>query len=149
MDVSYYERFPCVLREALKKEEVSFLKDGIEPIMDFESFHAYRGIFRTGEEKTFDDITEKDFKSFAEAGRKWSPRICREKIRFYSCSVYTELSDIKAALKFPQEDRRIAYGPVDAKNGCVYFGKFDSHVDWWLYEKHTNFWKDFRILNYE
>ena len=79
MYASYYERFPCFLREALNKNEVSFLNDGIEPVTDFKSFHAYRVIFRTGEEKVFNDITEKDFESFAEAGRKWAPRICREK----------------------------------------------------------------------
>ena len=96
--------------------------------------------------KDFSTITSHDFKSFAELGRKWSPRICREKVRFYSCSVYKELDDIKVALKFPQEDRRIAKGLIISNNGCIHRSSIDSHVDWWLYEKITDFWNSFRII---
>ena len=62
MDLKFYEKFPCCFKTALKRGEVSFTE---EPQIIYETFEAYRGIFR---EKggNFSSITFDDFLSYAE-----------------------------------------------------------------------------------
>ena len=88
MDIRFYEKFPCCFKNALKSGEVIFSQ---EPQIYFNSFRAYRGIFRT-EGGNFSKITFDDFLSYAEKGKTYNPRF-GPKDSFYSCSLYENHSD--------------------------------------------------------
>lgn len=143
MDLSLYEKFPCCFKNALKSGEVAF---SCAPQITFKSLDVFRGIFR---EKggDFSNITFNDFYSYAELGRKYNPRF-GTKDSFYSCSVYKDYKECSTALKFPnpKEDRQISKGPINQNDGCIRERVEDSHVDYWIYEKHSNFWINFKIV---
>lgn len=148
MNEDFYMKFPSVLRDALLSGKIS-LPDNLE--VEFNSFTAYRGIFRN-DNIPFIPLERKDFDSQAEkALRTGNARKNRRRavddIGLYSCSVYTDISDIQVALKIPQYDRCIAKGTVSGKNGCIRRSFDTSHVDWWLYEKTSDFWNDFELVS--
>lgn len=149
MDENFYMKFPSVLREALLSSDVAF--DDM-PQISFASFKAYRGIFRK-KDKPFIPLERSDFDSQAEKSvrisdneRRRNRRRMSDGIGFYSCSVYKELDEISAALRFPQDDRRIAQVQVAEQDGCIRCSHETSHVDWWLYENTSSFWKDCTLI---
>lgn len=142
MDESFYNKFPCCFKEALVSEKVAFSK---EPVIDFTEFYAYRGIFRE-KGKNFSDIGYRDFLSYAELGKPYRPSLgLRDS--YYSCSMYEDFDTCSTALKFPneKEDRKIAKGPVTKENGCIQRNEKNSHVDWWIYSEHSNFWEQYKL----
>ena len=143
MDLEFYEKFPCCFKNALKRGEVSFTE---EPQIIYETFEAYRGIFR---EKgcNFSNINFNDFLSYAEKGKTYNPRF-GSKDSFYSCSLYKNIEECKKALVFPnpKEDRQISLGPIIQSDGCIRERLKDSHVDFWIYENHSEFWKQYKIV---
>lgn len=143
MDLKFYEKFPCCFKNALKRGDVSFTE---EPQIIYETFEAYRGIFRD-KGGNFSSITFDDFLSYAEKGKTYNPRF-GSKDSFYSCSLYKNLEECKKALVFPnpKEDRQISLGPVIQSDGCIRERLKDSHVDFWIYENHSNFWTKYRIV---
>ena len=144
MDSTFYDKFPCCFKEALISGKVIFSK---EPIIDFATFYAYRGIFRE-KGRSFSDIAYTDFLSYAEQGRPYRPFL-GSKDRYYSCSMYENFDECAAALKFPneKEDRAIAKGPVTKENGCIQRNGKDSHVDWWIYSQHSLFWEQYKQVD--
>lgn len=149
MDKEFYMKFPSVFREALVSKIVSFDED---PETSFETFKAYRGIFRKNN-KPFVPLDKTDFESQAEKSlrlnnneQRNNRREINDKLGFYSCSVFTDINDISAALKFPQNDRCIVEGPVSDENGCIRHASDNSHVDWWLYEKTGDFWNEYKVV---
>lgn len=135
--------YPLCFKDALKRGDVAFLED---PQVTFESFNAYRGIFRD-KGGNFSNITFDDFLSYAELGKPYNPRYGR-KDSYYSCSEYKNLDECKKALVFPnpKEDRQISIGPVCQEDGCIKVSQTDSHVDFWIYENHTDFWTQYKIV---
>ena len=149
MNNNFYMKFPSVFRNALVSGLVSFETD---PEITFKTFNAYRGVFRKKGE-SFIPLTKLDFESQAEKQEKLNNNIQRRNRRqikdnlgFYSCSVFTDKTDILAALKFPQDDRCVVSGPVSDSNGCIRRSSENSHIDWWLYENTEEFWKDYIVV---
>lgn len=142
MDKYFYLKFPSVFKMALQSGKVSF-EEEVE--VNYDEFEAFRGIFRR-EGESFSPLSRDDFKSQAEQGKKPSARNGGNSSSFYSCSVYTDYKDIEVALNFPKQDRKIAKGVISQDNGCIYKSKDVSHVDWWLYEETSEFWKDYSII---
>ena len=62
--------------------------------------------------------------------------------------LYKNLEECKKALHFPNpnEDRKISLGPVMQSDGCIRESLKDSHVDFWIYENHSEFWRQYKII---
>ncbi len=149
MNINFYMKFPSVFRDDLISGIVAF---ETEPEVTFKTFNAYRGVFKKKGE-TYVPITKLDFESQAEKQERVNNNIQRrnrsqikDRLGFYSCSVFTDKTDIFTALKFPQDDRCVVSGSVSDTNGCIRRSSDNSHIDWWLYETTEDFWKYFRVV---
>ena len=119
------DKFPVIIRE---KEGFVFPK-GTK--FEYEPFIAYRGIER--KENDYTDVTELDFRSYAELGKK-SRRIDTDDPSYFSVSLYTDRKGVENALCFPRKNRKIAKGKVCCEIGPILMKNRDGHVDWWLYD---------------
>lgn len=127
-NIVFYDKFPVLLREALKKGEV-FFPEGIE--IDYVPFPAFRMVFREEGDNT--PVSRNDFCSYAELGKK--PRgMDIDNIGRYSASLYRTRQSVVNALKLPRPGKKLIEGLVYSKGGPCYKGG-NEHVDWWLYEE--------------
>lgn len=124
-------KFPTVLREKLKNGEIELPND-VE--FEYNPIHAFRAIVR--EQDDFSPICRKDFKSYAELGRK--------KLRgqsydvsspnYYGVSCFTNREKVELALHFPNPHKKLAEGYVYQEGGPQQRNDETRHVCWWLYE---------------
>ena len=137
-DNAYYLRFPSVLRKALQNGEVSFDSD---VKWEYTSFTVFRGITREKDESL--EIRRSDFLSYAELNKQ--PRGMECNIGWYSCSCFTDSTELEAALKLPRYNKKIMRGLIKPEYGPQKTNTKTGHVDWWLYEN-TEVEKEFKVI---
>lgn len=133
----YYEKFPDVLKNALKENKVTFPTELQKRYKDIDV--VYRGIRLVKGKK--ESIDRTDFLSQAE--RKL-PDTDYEDIGSYSCSCFEDLEELELAFKLPRKNKAIAIGRIREINGPIWKNKEDSHIHWFLY-KDANTVEDFHI----
>lgn len=132
-----YNKFPSVLKNALKNEGLEFPE---ETQYEYKPIITFRGIQRAQEIKDSEIdsfvICWDDFKSYAELGKK--PRGCNtNNASYYSCSLFLSEEPLKAALKLPKPNKIICKGKIIDDYGPVYINYDTGHVDLWLYKNAT------------
>lgn len=146
------EKFPDVLKSALKTNKVSF--SGIGNILcDFERIpRAIRVITR--EQDNNSPICEKDFLSHIERYRlgeriKGVSEETEKDIGYYSCSFYEEKSKDKLIriMKLPKKRKRMIVGYIVKNNGIICTNE-DGHIHLWLY-KDSKIHEQFSYVNSE
>lgn len=128
--IELYSKFPVFLRNKLTTKEIEF-PTGTR--FEYESFTAFRGIFREPEDNT--PLNIEDMRSYYELGKR--PRGMRNDDNdagLYSVSLYRSYDDIAMAFYFPKPGKKLAQGKVFPEGGPQYSAVETSHVDWWLYE---------------
>lgn len=133
----YYEKFPDVLKNALKENKVTFPTELQKRYKDIDV--VYRGIRLVKGKK--ESIDRTDFLSQAE--RKL-PDTDYEDIGSYSCSCFEDLEELELAFKLSRKNKAIAIGRIREINGPIWKNKEDSHIHWFLY-KDANAVEDFHI----
>lgn len=137
-DNAYYLRFPSVLHKALQNGEVSFDSD---VKWEYTPFTVFRGITREKNESL--EIRRSDFLSYAELNKK--PRGMECNIGWYSCSCFTDSTELEAALKLPRYNKKIMSGLIKPEYGPQKTNTKTGHVDWWLYEN-TEVETEFKVI---
>lgn len=121
MENDYYDKFPAILKNALKNETVIFPKH-IE--YKYKSLYVYRGVKITANKQNID---ESDFLSQIEITVKfpWAAarNIDKTNIEFYSCSCYTNLALMEKITHFPYKNKAIAQGEINDKLGAKDYNK--------------------------
>ena len=141
MNTDFYSNFSTTLRIALQAGIVSF--DGIDFEENFEPIIAFRGVFRNPGD-SIGEITREDFCSQEEKGRKWRPILGKNRLFNFSCSMFTDVEELKLALKFPGcGDRHIISGKITKEAGGITREKQSSHIHWWLYKNCGSFYETF------
>ncbi|MBQ5540395.1 MAG: hypothetical protein IIU03_09195 [Bacteroidales bacterium] len=132
MEQNYYDRFPDVLKQALKNGLISLEKEDI--LWDYPSFRVFRIIKRKKGEDFV--LNEKDFWSKPEllgsTGRV--PTAADEcEAGYYSCSFFTETEPLEILFKLPKPQKKLAEGNLESIYGPVRINDGTKHVDCWLY----------------
>lgn len=126
----YYRKFPAILQEKLKNNDICF-PEGTQ--FDYEPLLAFRGITRDVDDNT--PVNRKDMMSYFESGS--IPRGIEnyeKAATYYSASLFEDPNMLRQALKFPRPNKKIAEGYVH-KDGGPKFQSSKGHIDWWLFEK--------------
>ena len=122
----FFDRFPFVMRHALKEEKICFPSDAEK---EFDDIMVYRGI-RLVEGKK-EHIDKSDFLSQVE--RKL-PGIDENDIYEYSCSCFENIEELKLSYKIPRKNKAIAKGRLKSVKGCIIRDCKNTHINWFLYE---------------
>ena len=131
IDKKTLEKFPFLIRRAIETNS-RFFEDGT--LWDYEPFEAFRKVRK--------DYSMQDFLSYAALGKV--PRGANmNSDSYYACSLFTEVTRLRAALKLTPRDCTVV-GNVQAVYGPSRIR--ESHVDWWLYEG-VNVAKSFRVFD--
>ena len=140
-----YDKFAEPLREALKSGIVAFPK-GVQ--FEFTPFWAYRGIIRKSNQSL--ELGPDDFRSQMQRPnrRPGSRVVAMDCIGQYSCSLFTDLSQLKINFHLLGNNKRIAYGLVKDINGFQKTTPETTHVHWWLYHS-ACCEKDFKVIESE
>lgn len=117
-------KFPAVLRDALNAGNCKF---PTQTEIDYEPFEAYRGVKITHKKVQID---RSDFQSQIEKGITDD---CTD-LGNFSCSVFTDVKELRICLNLPRKNKRIAKGQIRCGNGPCIRDSSCSHVHWFLYE---------------
>lgn len=149
----YYTKFREKLKSALEDGKV-FFNQNTEFKYDKYGF-VYRGIER--ENNTIDNITIKDFLSYAELGKNSSGKNIKirgiqakneEDIGYYSCSLYNNKKSLEIAMNLPRKNRFIIKGHINDKDGARLINSKSHHVDLWVY-KDAKIYESFEVEDNE
>ena len=129
LTLSYYNRFPTVLKDALISEKVRF-PNSLQ--CEYEELCVFRGV-RYPATKTAIDKT--DFLSYMEL-KKINPMIPADdsRITSYSCSLFMNIDELHQLTKFPNKNKAIAKGLIRSKFGPIDINEKTSHIDLFLYD---------------
>lgn len=136
----YYERFPNVLKEALRQEKVSF-PETLEK--EYAPRVAFRGIRFIKDKK--ENIEKNDFLSQVE---RRLPGVDYEDIMEYSCSCFESIDELLIAFSLPRKNKGIAKGKIKCENGPIIMEKQGTHIHWFLYDG-IDPSEDFEVCKYE
>ena len=129
LTLSYYNRFPTVLKDALISEKVRF-PNSLQ--CEYEELCVFRGIKYTATKTAID---KSDFLSYVEL-KKINPMIAADdsKINNYSCSLFMNIDELHQLTKFPNKNKAIAKGRIRSKFGPIIINEETSHIDLFLYD---------------
>ena len=128
----FYNKFHQVLRENLINGNVCF-PDNIK--VNYNEFTAYRVISRKPEEADI-CINKDDFMSQMQLNKikQVRPPVDPNDIGYYSCSLFTDVEQLKIIMRLPRPKKHLIKGLVKDKNGVCDSEDKKSHINWWLYE---------------
>lgn len=128
LTLEYYNKFPTVLRDALKCGKVQF-PNSLQ--CRYEELSVFRGVKYT---KNKTEIEKSDFFSQIER-KKINPMVMADdsNIADYSCSVYINLEELHQRTKFPNKSMAIAKGTIKNVFGPINMNKKTSHIDLFLF----------------
>ena len=129
LTLSYYNRFPTVLKDALISEKVRF-PNSLQ--CEYEELCVFRGVRYTATKTAID---KSDFLSYVEL-KKINPMIAADdsKINNYSCSLFMNIDELHQLTKFPNKNKAIAKGRIRSKFGPIIINEETSHIDLFLYD---------------
>ena len=127
--LSYYNRFPTVLKDALISEKVRF-PNSLQ--CEYEELCVFRGVRYTATKTAIDKT---DFLSYMEL-KKINPMIPADdsRITSYSCSLFMNIDELHQLTKFPNKNKAIAKGLIRSKFGPIDINEKTSHIDLFLYD---------------
>jgi len=126
-----YEKFPAILKKKLEAGVISFPP---ETKFTYNSMIAYRAVARNIDD--FSPVSRKDFKSYAEEGRKRTRKqlIDENNATYYGTSLFLERGIVENIMKFPNPNKKIACGSVSQEKGPCLVNEETKHVCWWLFD---------------
>ena len=129
LTLSYYNRFPTVLKDALRSEKVRF-PNSLQ--CEYEELCVFRGVRYTATKTAIDKT---DFLSYMEL-KKINPMIPADdsRITSYSCSLFMNIDELHQLTKFPNKNKAIAKGLIRSKFGPIDINEKTSHIDLFLYD---------------
>ncbi len=129
LTLSYYNRFPTVLKDALISEKVRF-PNSLQ--CEYEELCVFRGVRYTATKTAIDKT---DFLSYMEL-KKINPMIPADdsRITSYSCSLFMNIDELHQLTKFPNKNKAIAKGLIRSKFGPIDINEKTSHIDLFLYD---------------
>ena len=129
LTLSYYNRFPTVLKDALRSEKVRF-PNSLQ--CEYEELCVFRGVRYTATKTAIDKT---DFLSYMEL-KKINPMIPADDSRItrYSCSLFMNIDELHQLTKFPNKNKAIAKGLIRSKFGPIDINEKTSHIDLFLYD---------------
>ncbi len=129
LTLSYYNRFPTVLKDALISEKVRF-PNSLQ--CEYEELCVFRGVRYTATKTAID---KSDFLSYMEL-KKINPMIPADdsRITSYSCSLFMNIDELHQLTKFPNKNKAIAKGLIRSKFGPIDINEKTSHIDLFLYD---------------
>lgn len=129
LTLSYYNRFPTVLKNALISEKVRF-PNSLQ--CEYEELCVFRGVKYTATKIAID---KSDFLSYMEL-KKTNPMIVADdsKITSYSCSLFMNMDELHLLTKFPTKNKAIAKGLIRDEFGPIDINEKTSHIDLFLYD---------------
>jgi len=127
-----YLKFPAILREKLRNGEIVFPS---ATKYYFKPERAFRCIEREAED--FREVDRKDFRSYAELGRKKTrgQRIDTTDPAYYGVSLFRKREIVENKMKFPNPHKKIAEGFVVQEGGPQHTNEETEHICWWLYSE--------------
>ncbi|MBR1702181.1 MAG: hypothetical protein IJ716_09540 [Lachnospiraceae bacterium] len=129
METECYNKFPKVLRDALRNEKVMFPQT---LRWEYEDMAVYRGI-RYTKQKSF--VDKSDFCSNIERhlANSMVPADDHD-IGSYSCSCFMDIDQLRLIANFPRKNYAIAKGMIKKEFGPIDVNDETSHVHLFLYE---------------
>ena len=129
LTLSYYNRFPTVLKDALISEKVRF-PNSLQ--CEYEELCVFRGVRYTATKTAIDKT---DFLSYMEL-KKINPMIPADdsRITSYSCSLFMNIDELHQLTKFPNKNKAITKGLIRSKFGPIDINEKTSHIYLFLYD---------------
>lgn len=127
---TYYDKFPIVLKERLKRKQLCFPKD-IE--FFYKPIEAYRMVIRAKDDSHPFDL--EDMRSYHEQGKlpRGVQKMDEANPLYYAVSLFENIEGLKQSLKFPNPKKKVAHGYVYEEGGpCL--RSASGHISWWLFE---------------
>ena len=127
---AYYDKFPIVLKERLKRQQVSFSND---TEFVYKPIEAYRMVVRTKDDSHAFNL--EDMKSYFELGKlpRGVQKMDETDSQYYAVSLYENIERLKQSFSFPNPRKKIAHGYVYDEGGPCLRGA-NGHISWWLFE---------------
>ena len=138
--MEYYERFPSVLKKALKENKVRFFPNLCKEYQPIEVYRSVRIVKNIKEV-----ITKEDFYSQVERDL---PGVDKDDIGNYSCSCFETIEEIWDRLHYPKKNKKIAKGVIYDNEGPIAKDKGSTHIHWFLYDG-VDPSDRFEVINYE
>ena len=128
LNEEYYDKFPNVLKNALKNGIVKF-PDSIQD--EYSELVVYRAV-KYSKNKTA--IDKSGFSSNMERNFK-NPMVPVDSndISCYSCSCYLKIDAMRIYANFPRKNKAIAKGTIQKEFGPIDINDTTSHVDLYLF----------------
>ena len=127
---AYYDKFPIVLKDRLKRKQVCFPND---TEFVYKPIEAYRVVVRAKDDKHALDM--EDMKSYYERGKRLPGVKVMDETDplYYAVSLFESTEALKQSFNFPRPNKKMAHGYVYDEGGPCLRG-VNGHISWWLFE---------------